>query len=168
MFDTIFFFQHAFGHTFKRDFFFSKIICFEQSNFQLFLAHMFIMDISFTNFVYNCMKLDLINWELGTHTNIIQRGKISMFCGYILEHTWWEKILQTSVVFAGTSKWPYQQLIKAKKALSLNACLVDLKKKIQLFFQLDMGFQLSAWGRWAWCLISCIDKAKDINSMDTT
>ena len=39
------------------------------------------MDISFTNFVYDRMKLDLINQELGAHTNIIeiQRGKISMF-----------------------------------------------------------------------------------------
>ena len=42
---------------------------------------MFIMDIGFTNFVYNYMKLDLINQELDAHTNIIkiQREKISTF-----------------------------------------------------------------------------------------
>ena len=39
------------------------------------------MDIGFTNFVYDHMKLELINRELGAHTSIIkiQRGKISTF-----------------------------------------------------------------------------------------
>ena len=57
--------------TLLKEIFFSEIICFEPSNFQPSLAHMFIMD----------MKLDLINRELGAHTNIIkiQKGKISMF-----------------------------------------------------------------------------------------
>jgi hypothetical protein len=68
---------------FKRGLF-SKIICFEQSDFQPSLAHSFVMDIALTNFIYDRLGLDSIlrqHQELGAHTNVIefQRGKVSTF-----------------------------------------------------------------------------------------
>ena len=131
-------------HFLKR-IFFSKIICFKQSNFQPPLAHMFIMDISFTNFVYDCMKLDLISWELSAHANIIkfQRGKISTFVWTCPGTCLMGENIANQCCHCWHLKMTIPTVNQAKKSIIIKCVSCKFERKIQLSFQLDMSFRSS-------------------------